>query len=334
MAKPEKQPDGTWAIRAWWRDASGKNRSKRRGGFIRLRDAIDWADAYVLEQKAALPDRKSRRVTLSEYLDTWLSQKGPSLSPNTASGYEENIRKIKEHPLGDTSLLRVNREEIQSFFDSLPGKPRTVLYVYRTLHAALRSAEENGLIPDNPARRVSLPHEEPYEPAVLSQKEAADLLSALRREKNDLYIPVLLSLLYGLHRGEALGLRWEDVDADTGLAVIRMSYTTEGTRGTVLRAVKTPGGFRQIRFSQGVLRELLSYRGVFENRRGRFPLFVSETPKGLPEPRSMVKRLNGFQRKHGLKVCRYEDLRRTWESLGGGAETELSAPAVRSLFPE
>lgn len=329
MAKPEKQPDGTWAIRAWWRDASGKNRSKRKGGFVRLRDAIEWSDAYVLEQRAALPGRKLRRITVSGYLDSWFSEKRSVLSPNTVSGYAENIRKVARHPLGSVPLCKLTRKDIQGFIDSLSGRPRTVHYVYRTLHAALKAAADSALIPANPAQGVVLPEAEAYSPTILSQEEAASLLSALREEKSEMYIPVLLSLLYGLHRGEALGLRWEDINAQSGIALVRMSYTTAGSSGTSLRGIKTPGGkIRQIRLSQSVLRELLDNASACTAITGRPPVFVSESSSGLPDPRSMVKSLNRFQSKRGLRLCRYEDLRRTWEALGGGAEPELSAPAL------
>lgn len=47
----------------------------------------------------------------------------------------------------------------------------------------------------------------------------------LRQHDSQLYIVVLLELIYGMRRGEALGLRWQDIDFASGRIHISGQYT-------------------------------------------------------------------------------------------------------------
>lgn len=51
------------------------------------------------------------------------------------------------------------------------------------------------------------------------------MLIRLRQHDSQLYIVVLLELIYGMRRGEALGLRWQDIDFASGRIHISGQYT-------------------------------------------------------------------------------------------------------------
>jgi integrase len=70
------------------------------------------------------------------------------------------------------------------------------------------------LIPFNPASRVDPPKVRQDEITPLDAEQARAFLDAARGERFEaLYI---LSLTTGLRMGEALGLRWSDIDLDAG----------------------------------------------------------------------------------------------------------------------
>jgi integrase len=80
------------------------------------------------------------------------------------------------------------------------------------------------LLASNPAARVKRPGVSRTEAHYLSIAEVASLLEAV---KDSRYAPLLrLLVATGLRRGEALALRWSDVDLTNGLLRVR---------GTLLR---------------------------------------------------------------------------------------------------
>src|SRR5947209_3596690 len=80
------------------------------------------------------------------------------------------------------------------------------------LRNALGRAVRWGLIPRNVAALADPPTVSEYEARFLSIDEARAFLAAARGDRLEALYSVALSL--GLRQGEALGLRWEDVDLD------------------------------------------------------------------------------------------------------------------------
>ena len=73
--------------------------------------------------------------------------------------------------------------------------------------------------------------------------EAKRFLTAARSDP--LYAAFLLLILYGLRRGEALGLRWADIDFEAGTIEIRQQL--QRIRGQLLLGpVKTRAGKRDM----------------------------------------------------------------------------------------
>ena len=83
--------------------------------------------------------------------------------------------------------------------------------------AALRA----GVIKRNPASAVRSVREAQPRSRVLRPEETKRLLSALSVEEDrHAVVAVLLALLAGARRAEALGVRWENVDLEAGIAVL------------------------------------------------------------------------------------------------------------------
>ena len=80
------------------------------------------------------------------------------------------------------------------------------------LGSALTRAMREELVSRNVARLVSLPPDRPARQQPWSVSEALAFLQAARRDP--LYPAFVLLLIYGLRRGEVLGLSWRDVDLD------------------------------------------------------------------------------------------------------------------------
>jgi integrase len=98
-----------------------------------------------------------------------------------------------------------------------PSANRWLAVVAACFQAAVRAE----ILTRNPAANVKAGRENPPRDRVLSPDEVARLLSVLPSDPDQHAVAaVLLALLGGARRGEALGLRWSDVNLDEGRATL------------------------------------------------------------------------------------------------------------------
>lgn len=136
--------------------------------------------------------------------------------------------------------------------------PRSVRHLYTVLSTALRQAVKWQLIPRNPCEAVEPPRVERQERPVADRDRMARMLAESR--DTWLYMPILLAACCGLRRGEALALRWEDMDLPAGTLAVRRSasYTREG--GLQFKAPKSSKS-RVVSLPTYVVQELRRHRG-------------------------------------------------------------------------
>ena len=115
--------------------------------------------------------------------------------------------------------------------------------IRQVLSAALTRSSRAELISRNVARLSELPAWEPREVRSWSADEA---LAFLRAAKPDpLYPAFVFLLVYGMRCGEVLGLRWSDIDLDTGVFLVRQQL--QRIRGSLQTGpVKTRAGNRDL----------------------------------------------------------------------------------------
>jgi integrase len=183
--------------------------------------------------------------------------------------------------------------------------------------AALTRAMREELVPRNVARLVTLPHAPAAKQASRSAAEARRFLDAV---KNDpLYPPFVLLLLYGLRRGEVLGLSWRAVDFDKGVIRVEQQLFRAANR-LQLGPVKTGTGRRGLPLL-GIARDALIHQedmrllgGPATDWTPHDLVFV--TKSGYPvEPRNLAR---SFERSTGhakLRPIRLHDLRHTTATL-------------------
>jgi integrase len=165
------------------------------------------------------------RVTVGEWLDRWLHDIAkPNVAAKTWERYEEVVRiRLKPH-LGKIPLHQLRPAHVQRLYAALQeaGKhPRTVLHVHRVLHTALERAVKLEVVGRNVCDAVTPPRVRPAEVQTFSAEELVRVLRAT--EGTRLHVPVVLSALCGLRRGEVLALRWSDVDLEGGVLRVRRS---------------------------------------------------------------------------------------------------------------
>ncbi len=163
------------------------------------------------------------RLTVAKFLERWLEDSArPKLKPSTYVSYETLIRRHLVPGLGQHSLAKLSPQPVQAFLNERAGSglsPRRVQMMYAALRVALGRAVKWGLAARNVALLVDPPCVPTADIQPLSFADAQAFLSAAQGHAYELLFTVLLTT--GLRVGEALALRWEDIDLDAGRLSVR-----------------------------------------------------------------------------------------------------------------
>jgi len=164
---------------------------------------------------AGLP-MPGERQTVGGYLD-WYGENvlpTPRIKDSTAEQYRQVIKSYITPYLGHVRLAKLSPSHVQAMQTALAQQglsANTVCYARAVLSGALRHAERLGLVNRNVVRLVDGPRRAaPKTDDTLSLEEAHDLLWGIRGHRLEALVSVALAV--GLRRGEALALRWSDVD--------------------------------------------------------------------------------------------------------------------------
>lgn len=222
-----RRADGTgWD--GWISYGTDAATGKRRRRHVRGRTKAEVADKLkALEAARARgvistgPD-----VTLNSYLTAWVKARDTVVRPNTLAGYRTDLKHVERSGVGNVKLQELTAEHVERVYRHVLASgcgPGTVAHLRRTISAALNAAARRGHILRNPVPLADMPRAddavelEPYD-----AEEIGKVLTAARQRRNG----VRWSLAFlGLRQGEALGVRWDDVDLDAGELRIRHTLT-------------------------------------------------------------------------------------------------------------
>jgi integrase len=140
----------------------------------------------------------------------------------------------------------------------------SVAYVHRVLHRMLGHGVTWGVVATNAAASVSPPKKPEAEIGVLSEEQ----IGAVLRHLNGQSLRPIVSFLLGTgaRRGEALALRWKDLDLEAGVA--RIERSVEQTKaGLRIKSPKTKHGRRNVSVSPWLVAELRAHRVRQQERR-------------------------------------------------------------------
>lgn len=169
-------------------------------------------------------------ITVAELLAAYLDGRR-KIRPNTLANYRNAVKPAVEQ-LGHVPVQKLTKQHVDTLVTWMlaegrrvgsTGKPlsaSTVNLMLTVLGLALDDAAKQGLIVRNVARLVDRPTVKQAEMSTWTAQQAQSFLAHVADDR--LYVAWQLSL-YGLRRGEVLGLRWEDLDLDAAAVTIRVT---------------------------------------------------------------------------------------------------------------
>lgn len=168
------------------------------------------------QQRGQLTEQ--RLDTVSTYGLFWTREvKANTIRPTTASDYEDRLRRYVMPYLGNVRMVDLTPMHVQRWLNALlvDGKsPNTVNGARRVLFGLCKYAERQGVIPRNPVAATDPVRKDPNKTQVCppwTLEETCKVLEhAIGNDRLDCFLHLMLHL--GLRPGEALGLRWQDID--------------------------------------------------------------------------------------------------------------------------
>ena len=262
--------------------------------------------------------------TFEEYIDVFIGEKSVVLSPVTVLNYERELRRAAMS-LGRERIKEISCLRMKEYFYGFEERERnlrngrklaygTVRQHYIVLHSFFENALENGVILENPMRRAKSLLERKNdivrEPLSYDEGQVRYILRCLENEPLMWRAAVMFAIDSGCRSGEVVGLKWSDINIETGRVSICRTIRYTPSLGTFESSPKS-GRNRVIFLNKPVLRCMEELK---REQPGRDYCFAQKDGSPLI-PVAFNNYLLRFGRKYNLPGIHPHALRHTMASL-------------------
>jgi integrase len=304
-----------------------------------------WHSGYPTKKKAeaALADMitsinkgvyvEKTRQTVTEFADEWLKAIEPTVRPSTHYSYSRNIKLHVKPYLGSVPLASIDAGMLNGLYAQLLAEGRknqkggglsnrSVRYVHTIIHRMFKDAVRWSRLARNPVDSADPPKATATVKRKLATWTAEQLRAFLLGTRADrLYAAFLLLATTGMRRGEALGLRWVDLDLDARKASIVQTVITV-KHAVHIGDPKTAKGTRTIELDPATVAALREHRKRQAAERLQMGSGFTDhglvfcQPTGEPvHPERFSEAFTSRSKKAALPIIRLHDLRHTWATL-------------------
>jgi integrase len=239
-----QRADGSWCAMVDLGMINGKRKRKFVYGSSRKEVAEKLKQLLNQQQQGINIDPE--RITVGEFLDRWLDEVvKPHRRARTYDRYADIARLHLKPRLGQHQLSKLSAAQVQMMINELAADKgaRTAQFARAVLQRALNRAVKWELVMRNIVLATDPPTSETRPVTPLTQEQANHLLAAVAGHRLEALYRLALSL--GLRRGEALGLRWADIDFEK--QTLRITGALQRVQGKLERSEpKTRAGARTL----------------------------------------------------------------------------------------
>ncbi len=273
--------------------------------------------------------QEKREPTFKEYADSWLTVNAPAqCKESTVESYDDLLRLHVLPEIGILKLQEINRGKLKDFIAAKIGEgysASSVTHMRNVISNVLNKAVDDEVISANPALRLGKivkktngddenGENEKIDP--LTREENVTLLSTVLTHCSKDYPLFLLLLRTGMRIGEALALKWGDIDFNGRFIHVQ--------RGLSRMKIQTPksGKTRRVDMSPQLAEALSAHRNGCKKKGlalgfGAEPEFVFTNEKGgFIDANNWRRRVfNKALEKAKLRKIRIHDTRHTYATL-------------------
>lgn len=212
-------------------------------------------------------------ITVERWMNHWLTQVAPRrVRPTTLASYTSKVEQYINPLIGHHRLDQLTADHIEAAWDHLltvgnpkaenptPLAPASVRQAHRILSRALKVAVQRNRLRRNPAdgNAMDAPSVPEVEMKVLDVEQVRKVLDAAKGDRMEARWVVALAL--GLRQGEALGLRWQDVDLEDGVLRVRQAMQRVKGKGLVFGEPKSKRSKRDLALDSTVVSILRAHK--------------------------------------------------------------------------
>ena len=237
---------------------------KRRFVYARTLDDLREKEKRIQKDKCDGIKTEARYTTIDELFDLWVNMKR-GLKNNTFENYKYMYNTFVRPVIGSKRISTLKKSDIKKYYNYLVDernlKPSTIDNIHTVLHQVLQIAVDDDFIRNNPSDNVL----RELKKAHCFQSEKRRALTKLEQELflnfmkthpvYEHWYPVFAVMIgTGLRVGEVTGLRWCDIDMESGMidvnhTLVYYDHRTEGSKSGCyfnVNTTKTPASMRQV----------------------------------------------------------------------------------------
>jgi len=309
-----------------------ERRRETKAGFATQKEcqaAMNKLLVAVEQQTYAAPTKASVREYLTK---EWLPAVKATIRPSTYNSYVQHVECHIAPHIGSVKLAKLTGSQVNALYAKLAesGKkdaksglsPMTVHHVHSCLHKACKDAVRWGHLPKNPLDAADPPRKKSdgtKEMQTWSKEQLKAFLGAVAGERlSPLWHTIAMT---GMRRGEAIGLRWSDVDLENARLAVRRALIPT-SREVVVSEPKTAKGRRVIALDPGTVEVLKAQAARQLDEQNDWDeawvetglVFTLENGKAL-DPESVSRYFRQAVKQSMLPPIRLHDLRHTHATL-------------------
>lgn len=234
--RPKHACKGRWVATVDLGTVDGQRRRKTLYGDTRKEVAIKLQTALAAKSSGTLV---TGRMTVEKWLHYWLNDICPvrGLKPNTMRSHRSKVERYIIPHIGHLTLERLAPEHLRAMYARLADQglsENTLVQTHAILRRALKVAVRERKAPYNVADLIDPPQPEKNPRRGLSVEQAQKVLR-LAGDDPRWYVALYL----GMRQGEALALRWCDIDLHGGVLHVERSVSVMPGGGYVYGTPKT-----------------------------------------------------------------------------------------------
>lgn len=293
---------GTWYVRCYYEDFTGKKKQIKKRGFKLQREAKEWEADFIRKQKG------STDMTFQSIYEIYLDDMSHRCRQSTIDGKKQVFEKLILPYFKDMPVNKITPKDIRSWQNELIKKDYSNSYLDRIqnmMTALFNYAVDYFNLSENPCHKAGRMGKREVVVNFWTKEEFNRILAAM---EDDPTAHVSFSLLYysGIRFGEFLALTIQDFDFQNNTLDINKSLQRI-KKQDVITPPKTPKSIRNIIIPDFVMNEVKDYIASIYD--------LEETDRVFPFTKSYIN--NAMERackKSGVKKIRIHDIRHSHAS--------------------
>jgi integrase len=302
---------------------TGKRRQDTKSGFLTEHEAEMAKMKKLLEYGAGTYIAPTKK-TVKEYFENWLIHKESQVKGGTLRNYHSWTYIHVIPNLGNVALKELQPYHLDYLYISLrkakkPLSTRSINHIHGMIKDALNHAVLTKLIIENPAKIAKPPRCSKVELEVWDEHQLVKFLDVSKTESFQGVFLILATT--GMRVGEALALRWSDINLTTGFLSVRRTYS-KTFKGYAFSEPKTRSSIRNIPLPVQTIQFLIQHKkqqNIWKKEMGAEFTdmgLVNCSQKGTPiDARNLARQWSRIIKREDLKRIRMHDLRHTHATL-------------------